>query len=182
MHKIPSFLSSEKPIQVVTLQKPNEIFPTSSNQLEVTMKMKRNWKLCILTEIQRNLILKFKKIIFKREKVSITSIITSREVCEDNNDRCRKRYCLSLVHVGINKCRSYEAIIGNYGIAMIGMKEYHKFISTSARGPLTNVKLSPQVEIGCHQQQRNDFSIKEVCFWFRYLPVWYTRHSYMYIV
>ena len=47
---------------------------------------------------------------------------------------------------------------------MIGMKEYHKFISTSARGPLTNVKLSPQVEIGCHQQQRNDFSIKEVCF------------------
>lgn len=161
MHNIPSFLSSEKPIQVVTLQKPNEIFPTSSNQLEVTMKMKRNGKLCILTEIQRNLILKFKKNIFKREKVSI---ITSKEVCEDNNDKFRKIYCLSLVHVGINKCCSYEAIIGNYGIGMIGMKEYHKFIFTSARGPLTNVKLSPQVEIGCHQQQRNDFSIKEVFF------------------
>lgn len=117
------------------------------------------------------MILKFKKNIFKREKVSITSIITSKEVCEDNNDKFRKIYCLSLVHVGINKCCSYEAIIGNYGIAMIGMKEYHKFIFTSARGPLTNVKLSPQVEIGCHQQQRNDFSIKEVCFRFRYLPV-----------
>lgn len=75
MHKIPSFLSSEKPIQVVTLQKPNEIFPTSSNQLEVTMKMKRNWKLCILTEIQRNLILKFKKIIFKREKMLVLLVL-----------------------------------------------------------------------------------------------------------
>ena len=75
MHKIPSFLSSEKPIQVVTLQKPNEIFPTSSNQLEVTMKMKRNWKLCILTEIQRNLILKFKKIFLNVKRLVLLVLL-----------------------------------------------------------------------------------------------------------
>ena len=37
--------------------------------------MKRNWKLCILTEIQRNLILKFKKIIFKREKMLVLLVL-----------------------------------------------------------------------------------------------------------
>ena len=49
-----------------------------------------------------------------------------RDPCKDDGDKFGKAFCLSIIHTGLNKCLSNEAILENYGTAMRGMKEYHK--------------------------------------------------------
>ena len=62
---------------------------------------------------------------------------------KDNGDKFGK--------AGLNKCLSNEAILENYGTAMRGMKEYHKFINTTATSSLSNVTLAPPVEVAVNK-------------------------------
>ena len=42
--------------------------------------------------------------------------------CEGPVEEFGKSYCLSMVHLGVNKCLSNESILENYHTAMHGMK------------------------------------------------------------
>ena len=72
------------------------------------------------------------------------------ENCKDDTDKFAKGYCLSLVHTGVNKCLSNEAILETYDTAMSGTREYHKLLTTSTTGPV-DVTLSPPVEIAINK-------------------------------
>ena len=64
---------------------------------------------------------------------------------KDDGDKFGKVFFLSIIHTRLNKCLSNEAILENYGTVMRGMKEYHKFVSTTATSSLSNVTLAPPV-------------------------------------
>ena len=49
--------------------------------------------------------------------------------CEDVDYAFRKGFCLSMVHTGVNKNLSNNAIIENYRTAINEITEYHKFLS-----------------------------------------------------
>ena len=70
--------------------------------------------------------------------------------CKDDNDRFGKGFCLSIVHTGVNKCLSNNAVIETYDTAINGMKEYHKFVKTTST-QLNSVTLAPPVEISLNK-------------------------------
>ena len=47
--------------------------------------------------------------------------------CEGPVEEIGKSYCLSMVHLGVNKCLSNESILENYHTAMHGMKAWQRF-------------------------------------------------------
>ena len=51
--------------------------------------------------------------------------------CESPVEKFGKSYCLSMVHVGVNKCLSNESILQNYHTAMHGMKAWQSFFNTT---------------------------------------------------
>ena len=69
-----------------------------------------------------------------------------RDPCKDDGDKFGKAFCLSIIHTGLNKCLSNEAILENYGTAMRGMKEYLKFVNTTATSSLSNVTLQSRIQ------------------------------------
>ena len=62
---------------------------------------------------------------------------------------------MSIIHTGINKCLSNEAILENYATSIAGMKCYHDFLVQS-QGMDEN--LSPPVEVAVN---RNNISVME---------------------
>ena len=74
-----------------------------------------------------------------------------RDPCKDDGDKFGKAFCLSIIHTGLNKCLSNEAILENYGTAMRGMKDYHKFVNTTATSSLSNVTVAPPVEVAVNK-------------------------------
>ena len=88
--------------KVLTVEKPTTSKTTSSNkQVVLTGKFA-------------------KKLKFRHVGSTLNTKINISSTCADDLDRFAKGYCFSIVHTGVNKALSNEAILENYYTAIAG--------------------------------------------------------------
>ena len=69
-----------------------------------------------------------KKIAYKYVGASMSHKLNVTAPCKDDTDKFGKAFCLSTVHIRVNKCLSNYAILDNYQTAINAMGAYHNFI------------------------------------------------------
>ena len=79
-----------------------------------------------------------------------------KEPCKDGADSFAKGSYLSMIHSGVTKSISNYTILENYQTASNGMKDYHKFVTTSST-VFDKVTLAPPVEVAVTKNNINLF-------------------------
>ena len=121
--------------------------PLKPNKVMVINNTRRNMIQC--TANQRVL----KKAKYQYVGSMMNQKLKIHDPCKDDGAKFGKAFCLSIIHTGLNKCLSNEAILENYGTALRGMKEYHKFVNTTATSSLSNVTLAPPLEVAVNKNK-----------------------------
>ena len=104
-----------KPPKLMTLEKPDsDSTPPGNDAAQCRLSFRRTH----VTNVPQ--LMKY----FKRTNVPLIG------KCNGPVEAFGKSYCLSMVHVGVNKCLSNESILENYRTAMHGMQAWQGFCNT----------------------------------------------------